>query len=70
MVLLVRREFLAPLFDALGWDVDNTASYAEAHKDVIQRQIDTTDQQIDRLVYGLYGLTDDEVRIVEEATNA
>lgn len=37
-------------------------------KNVIQRQIDATDAQIDRLVYELYGLTDEEIRIVEEAT--
>jgi hypothetical protein len=27
-----------------------------------------TDRQIDQLVYQLYGLTDEEIRIVEEAT--
>jgi len=32
----------------------------------IQRQIDATDGQIDRLVYELYDLTDDEIKIVEE----
>lgn len=31
----VRREFIDPFFAALGWDVDNTAGYAEAYKDVI-----------------------------------
>lgn len=31
----VRREFLDPLFRVLGWDVDNTAGYAEAYKDVV-----------------------------------
>jgi len=31
----VRREFLDPLFKALGWDVDNEQGYAEAYKDVI-----------------------------------
>ncbi len=31
-------------------------------------QIDATDRQIDRLVYDLYGLTEKEIRIVEEAT--
>ena len=31
----LRREFIDPLFAALGWDVDNTAGYAEAYKDVI-----------------------------------
>jgi hypothetical protein len=29
---------------------------------------DATDRQIDSLVYQLYGLTDDEIRIVEDAT--
>jgi len=33
-----------------------------------QRQINATDKQIDKLVYKLYNLTDDEIRIVEEAT--
>ena len=31
----LRREFLDPLFSALGWDVNNTSGYAEAYKDVI-----------------------------------
>jgi type I restriction-modification system DNA methylase subunit len=31
----VRREFIDPFFDALGWDVANKAGYAEAYKDVI-----------------------------------
>jgi len=31
----VRREFIDPLFRALGWDVDNVLGYAEAYKDVI-----------------------------------
>ncbi len=31
----------------------------------LQRQIDATDVQIDKLVYELYGLTEDEVRVVE-----
>ncbi len=31
----VRREFIDPFFEALGWDVDNRAGYAEAYKDVI-----------------------------------
>ena len=31
----VRRDFLDPLFKALGWDMDNTAGDAEAYRDVI-----------------------------------
>ena len=36
-------------------------------KDLIQRQIDATDKAIDTLVYDLYGLTEEERRIIEEA---
>ncbi len=35
-------------------------------KTALQRQIDATDRRIDQLVYELYGLTDDEIRIVDE----
>ena len=34
-------------------------------KEVLAGMIGTTDRQIDRLVYELYGLTEDEVGIVE-----
>ena len=45
------------------------AAAKTAHeREVIQRQIDATDGRIDRLVYELYGLTEDEIKIVEEAT--
>ena len=40
----------------------------ERERTVIGAQISATDRQIDRLVYELYGLADDEIRIVEEAT--
>ena len=33
-------------------------------KTILQRQIETTDRQIDQLVYELYGLTDEEIKIV------
>nr|MBA2616981.1 restriction endonuclease subunit M [Rubrobacter sp.] len=35
---------------------------------VIGHQIEATDRQIDRLVYELYGLTDEEIGLVEGAT--
>jgi hypothetical protein len=45
------------------------AAARTAHdKTALQRQIDATDSPIDRLAYDLYGLTADEIRIVEEAT--
>ncbi len=39
-------------------------------KTALQRQIDATDRQIDRLVYNLYGLTEDEIKIVEDRTRS
>ena len=39
-------------------------------KTVLQRQIDATDRQIDQLVYQLYGLTADEIAVVEAATDS
>ena len=40
----------------------------EYAKTNLQRQIDATDAQIDKLVYELYELTADEVKIVEGTT--
>ncbi len=37
-------------------------------KTQLQRQIEAADRQIDQLVYELYELTDEDIRIVEEAT--
>jgi len=34
-------------------------------KTILQRQIDSTDRRIDELVYELYGLTEEEIKIVE-----
>ena len=39
----------------------------ERDKELYERQIRIADTQIDRLVYELYGLTEEEIRVVEEA---
>lgn len=45
------------------------AAERTAHEQTnLQRRIDATDRQIDRLVYDLYDLTDDEIRTIEGAT--
>ncbi|MFH1933795.1 MAG: N-6 DNA methylase [Pseudomonadota bacterium] len=44
-----------------------TEAKAPQTKTVLQRQIETTDRQIDQLVYELYGLTEEEIKIVEES---
>jgi len=45
-----------------------TAAKTDHEKSLLQRQIQETDKQIDQLVYELYGLTGEEIRIVEETT--
>ena len=41
------------------------AAASASDHDLYQRQIDATDREIDKLVYGLYGLTQEEIKIVE-----
>ena len=36
--------------------------------DDLKKEIDKTDKEIDQMVYELYGLTEEEINIVEEAT--
>ncbi len=47
------REFFDPFFEALGWDVFNKQGYAEIYLG------------IDSLIYELYGLSEEEIQIVE-----
>jgi len=42
------------------------AAKSQSDHDLYQRQIEATDREIDKLVYELYGLTDEEIKIVEE----
>jgi adenine-specific DNA-methyltransferase len=37
----------------------------ERNKELYERQIRIVDKQIDRLVYDLYGVTEEEVKVVE-----
>ena len=37
----------------------------QSKKTRLQREIEATDRQIDQLVYELYGLTEEEIKIVE-----
>jgi hypothetical protein len=57
MVLLVERML------ALHKQLPEAAKPHE--KTTLQRRIEATDGQIDALVYKLYGLTEEEIRIVE-----
>jgi len=46
------------------------SAQSPANKESLRRQIDSTDHQIDRFVYDLYGLSDDEIKIVDEANGS
>jgi hypothetical protein len=61
----LRRDFLDPFFAALGWDIFNQKNYSERYREVFHEVSVEVDGQIDRLVYGLYGLTEAEIKIVE-----
>ena len=45
-----------------------SAASTPDENNILQRQIDTTDHQIDQLTYQLYNLTKNEIKIVEEST--
>jgi len=49
----------------LSFHKDLAATRTPDEKTRIQRQINATDQQIDQIVYKLYGLTDEEINLVE-----
>jgi hypothetical protein len=44
------------------------AAAIAAHRTLYRRQIEATDREIDALVYELYGLTEEEIAIVEQET--
>ena len=46
---------------------EKAAARPATEKNMLQMQIEATDTQIDTLVYELYGLTEDEIRVVEGA---
>ena len=43
------------------------AAFTDQERGIVQKKIHVTDQQIDRLVYDLYGLTPEEIAVIEES---
>jgi len=66
LAFLFRRGILAGRLLARG----RTTNQEVRHEDCRdrRRRIEATDREIDRLVYELYGLTDEEIALVEGAT--
>lgn len=62
----VNNERLVRLVDQMLVLSKQLAAASTPHEqESLKRQIDATDRQIDKLVYELYGLTDEEIKIVE-----
>jgi hypothetical protein len=63
-----RHDRMVELVEAMLSLNENLSAARTPHdKTVIERQISATDRQIDHLVYDLYGLTDEEIAVVDEA---
>ncbi len=59
---------LAELVEAI-LHLNKESAKSAAQKTIVRRQIEATDRQIDQLVYQLYGLTDEEVALIESQGN-
>jgi hypothetical protein len=60
------RDQLAALAESMPVMLNHMDELKTDHeRKMMQRQIDTTDRQIDQLIYELYGLTAEEINIVE-----
>jgi len=63
-----RHDRMAALVaEMLGLHKHLSQAKTDQEKRLITQEIESTDRQIDSLVYGLYGLTTDEIAVVEEA---
>lgn len=70
-ILAGRPRVVAPLqpWAKLRYPVGvRRAATADSENALLQDAVTATDQQIDALVYELYGLTDDEIKLVEGTT--
>jgi len=61
-----RHDRIVSLVDSMLSLHEQLAKARTSHEQtLLQRQIEATDVQIDKLVYELYGLTEEEIKIVE-----
>jgi len=59
-------ELVEKMLELYEWLAEAKIEY---ERTAIQHQIDAADPQIDKLVYGLYALTEEEIAIVEEGAH-
>jgi hypothetical protein len=63
-----RRDTLISLVNSMLSLQAASAAKSPHDREQLDRRIDTTSRRIDRLVYDLYGLSDNEIELVESAT--
>jgi hypothetical protein len=68
IVVAAPKEILELVEQMLELNKALSATRTPPERISLERQIAATDAQFDRLVYDLYGLTKDEIKIVEGAT--
>jgi hypothetical protein len=61
----LHQKMVALVSQMLELHKSKAGAKTQSERDVYERQIRAVDESIDRLVYELYGLTEEEVRIVE-----
>ncbi|MCL5991676.1 MAG: restriction endonuclease subunit M, partial [Bacteroidetes bacterium] len=61
---LTKAKLRIPLIEQFDWQSLFNSKKSKALE--LKSVIDRTDKEIDRMVYELYGLTEEEIRIVEE----
>jgi hypothetical protein len=66
--LIAMADAMLSLHKKLAAEQAKGSPLTPQRREQIEREIAATDRQIDQLVYQLYGLTDDEISIVESAT--
>ena len=66
----IKSEFIDPLFEALGWDMRRDAEREErVLKGRAEQDIKNVDYEIDEEVYKLYGIIDEEKKIIWKSLN-
>ena len=63
----LRENIVALVRRMLELHSDNTAASTPHERTTVLRDIETTDRQLDQLVYDVYGLGDNDIRVVERA---
>ena len=62
---LAKKKVKLSLFEKVEWEDYFNSESKKALE--LKAQIDATDKTIDAMVYELYGLTDEEIKIVEKS---